>query len=137
MLKVLLLVCFLASVSAFSPFLSKSPSRAFSGLQMKEGPVHKKGEFDNFSREVPVLQKNRKNEAFVPQRIRPRRNRKSAAIRSMVRENVVTPKDFIYPLFIYDGDKKEEIASMPDCYRHTLDTMLDEIGEAMSYGVGT
>eukprot|EP01083_Nonionella_stella_P138560 421609_1 len=38
------------------------------------------------------------------QRVRPRRNRKSAAVRSMVRENIVTPSNFIYPLFIHDED---------------------------------
>ena len=35
--------------------------------------------------------------------IRPRRNRKSPAIRRLVRETVLTPDDFIYPLFIHDG----------------------------------
>ena len=41
-------------------------------------------------------------QAWVPQRPRPRRNRKSEAMRSMVRENVVRPANFIYPLFIHE-----------------------------------
>lgn len=41
-------------------------------------------------------------QAWVPQRPRPRRNRKSEAMRSMVRENVVRPSNFIYPLFIHE-----------------------------------
>lgn len=56
----------------------------------------------------------------------------------MVRENVVTPNDFIYPLFITEelptGDK-QEIVSMPNCYRHSLDSMMKEVEEAMSFGV--
>lgn len=54
----------------------------------------------------------------------------------MVRENIVTPKDFIYPLFIHDDDKKQEISSMPGCYRNSLATMMEEVEEAMKYGIG-
>ena len=42
--------------------------------------------------------------------IRPRRLRKTGAIREMVRENHLTPSDFIYPLFIHEKVFKEEIA---------------------------
>jgi hypothetical protein len=40
--------------------------------------------------------------SWVPQMGRPRRNRKSEVMRSMVRENIVLPSNFIYPLFIHD-----------------------------------
>jgi len=61
---------------------------------------------------------------------RPRRNRKSSAIRAMVQETNVSINDFIYPLFLIEGsDKKEEIASMPGIYRYSLDLMLREIKE--------
>lgn len=93
-------------------------------------------EFDNFASNNPVLQRNRLNEPFAPQRIRPRRNRKSEIMRGLARENVVTPKDLIYPLFIHDGDYKEEISSMPGCFRHSMTTMLEEVEEAMSFGIG-
>ena len=39
--------------------------------------------------------------------IRPRRNRKSDAIRSLVRENTLQPSDFIMPLFLIEGEKKK------------------------------
>ena len=43
--------------------------------------------------------------------IRPRRNRKSAAIREMVEETTLTTKDFIFPLFLLEGqNKKVEVA---------------------------
>ena len=53
---------------------------------------------------------------------RPRRLRKSAAVRSLVQENQIQASDFIVPLFFMEGeDCKEEIASMPGYYRFTLD----------------
>mmetsp|Transcript_16998 Transcript_16998/g.38248 ORF Transcript_16998/g.38248 Transcript_16998/m.38248 type:complete len:294 (-) Transcript_16998:527-1408(-) len=86
----------------------------------------------------PALIRNNADEVWVPQRARPRRNRKSAAVRSMVRENIVTPANFIYPLFIHeDGPENVPIESMPGCQRHTLESMLREVGEAMEQGVGT
>ena len=71
------------------------------------------------------------------QRARPRRNRKSPAMRGMVRENIVTPSNFIYPLFIHEEDFNQPIASMPGCERHSLDSMLREVGEAYDLGVKT
>ena len=99
-------------------------------------PVSTKWEFDNFMKSSPVLKQNRVDGPWVEQRQRPRRNRKSANIRGMVRENIVTPKDFIYPLFIHESDNMEEISSMPGCFRHTMKTMMLEVEEAMKYGVG-
>eukprot|EP01038_Epipyxis_sp_PR26KG_P009268 gene9268-12485_t len=103
-------------------------------LSKSETPLNT-AEFDPFARESPVLSVNRLNEPWVHQKARPRRNRKSEAMRSMVRENIVTPKDFIYPLFIHEENYKEEISSMPDCFRHSLSTMMLEVEEAVKYGV--
>lgn len=75
--------------------------------------------------------------SFLLQRARPRRNRKSPAMRAMVRENIVTPANFIYPLFIHDEDFNTEIPSMPGCERHSLQSMLAEVGEAFDEGVKT
>eukprot|EP01041_Mallomonas_annulata_P013692 gene13692-29110_t len=80
---------------------------------------------------------NRLGDPWVHQRQRPRRNRKGPAIREMVRENLVTPSNFIYPLFIHEEDYKQEISSMPDCFRHSLTTMMLEVEEAIQYGVKT
>ena len=49
--------------------------------------------------------------------IRPRRLRRTEAIREMVRENHLNPSDFIYPLFIHEKDYKEEISAMPGTFR--------------------
>merc|ERR1719387_2303009 len=83
-------------------------------------------------KEVPegVLQMNQRGRPWVAQRPRPRRNRKSEAVRRMVRENMLTAADFIYPLFIHDELENAEIASMPGCERHSLQSMLAEAKEA-------
>ncbi len=69
---------------------------------------------------------------------RPRRNRKSAAIRAMVEETKIGAEHLIYPLFLKDGKGvKEEIASLPNNYRWSLDLLLPEIEECMNLGVRT
>jgi porphobilinogen synthase len=68
-----------------------------------------------------------------------RRNRilrQSPAIRSMVAETILTPNDFIVPLFITEGENiKLEIASMPNYYRHSLDNTVKEVKELWSMGL--
>lgn len=67
---------------------------------------------------------------------RPRRNRKSEAIRAMVEETRVTTDDLIFPLFLIDGNnKKVEVASMPGIFRLTADLMLKEIEECLKLGI--
>jgi porphobilinogen synthase len=69
---------------------------------------------------------------------RPRRNRKSAAIRQMVQETQLHPSDFIYPLFLLEGkSQKTEVSSMPGIYRLSQDLMLKEIEQCMKLGVQT
>lgn len=67
--------------------------------------------------------------------LRPRRNRQSEAIRSLVRETVLVPADLIYPLFVHDKAADEQIASMPGCKRWSLDGLVAEVGEAHAAGV--
>jgi len=83
----------------------------------------------------PAVSRNKYDGVWVKQRARPRRNRKSAGVRAMVRENIVTPAQFILPLFIHDEDENSEILSMPGCYRHTSSSMMNEIGESLELGV--
>ena len=68
-----------------------------------------------------------------------RRNRilrATPAIRSMVAETIVTPNDFIAPLFIDEGENiKTEIASMPGYYRNSLDNTILEVKELWSLGI--
>ncbi|MDZ7717809.1 MAG: porphobilinogen synthase [Balneolaceae bacterium] len=67
---------------------------------------------------------------------RPRRLRSSDAVRKMVAENHLSADDFIAPLFVMEGEgKKEEIASMPDYYRFTIDLLLKEVEEIQSLGI--
>ena len=59
--------------------------------------------------------------------IRPRRNRRTDAIRRMVEETVLRPSDLVVPLFLIEGyQKKEEVDSMPGIYRMTLDLALKQ-----------
>ena len=69
---------------------------------------------------------------------RNRRLRSSEIVRSMVREHQLSPSDFIVPLFAVEGsDVKEEIASMPDYYRMSLDHLKKEVQELWSMGLQT
>ncbi len=69
---------------------------------------------------------------------RPRRNRKSAAIRDMVRETEVSTKDLIYPIFMVDGKGvKDEISSMPGNYRWSEDLLLPEIESCLNMGINS
>lgn len=68
--------------------------------------------------------------------IRPRRNRKSSAIRSLVEETKVSTDDFIFPLFLLEGDQdKVEVDSMPGIYRLGIESMLKEIEESLKLGI--
>ena len=70
--------------------------------------------------------------------IRPRRNRKSAAIRNMVEETHLGVQHLIYPIFLKDGKNiKEEIASLPNNYRWSLDQLIPEIEICMKLGIYT
>jgi porphobilinogen synthase len=68
-----------------------------------------------------------------------RRNRilrQSPAIRSLVSETILTPNDFIVPLFITEGENiKLEIASMPNYYRQSLDNTVKEVKELWGMGL--
>ncbi len=68
-----------------------------------------------------------------------RRNRilrATPAIRSMVAETILTPNDFIAPLFIDEGENvKTEITSMPGYYRNSIDNTILEVKELWSLGI--
>ena len=67
-----------------------------------------------------------------------RRNRSlrtNESIRSLVRETIITPNDFLVPLFIVEGKGvKEEIASMPNYFRYSLDLLEKEVKALMEDG---
>ena len=67
---------------------------------------------------------------------RNRRLRASEAIRSLVRETIITPNDFLVPLFVVEGKGvKEEIASMPNYYRFSLDLLEKEVKDLWKLGL--
>jgi porphobilinogen synthase len=67
---------------------------------------------------------------------RPRRNRKSASLRALVRETLLAPSDFILPLFVMEGTKKKTpIASMPGVFRLTRDLVVAEAKRAYKLGI--
>lgn len=69
---------------------------------------------------------------------RPRRNRKSEAVRSMIRENEVKVSNLIQPIFLIDGqDVSEVIPSLPVAKRLSLDKVLVEIGTCTELGIHT
>lgn len=68
--------------------------------------------------------------------IRNRRLRANQAIRNLVRETTLSPYDFIVPLFVVEGKGiKEEIASMPNYYRYSLDLLQKEVKELWAMGL--
>tara|TARA_R110002167_G_scaffold5857_1_gene26952 strand:+ start:1362 stop:2336 length:975 start_codon:yes stop_codon:yes gene_type:complete len=67
---------------------------------------------------------------------RNRRLRSNEAIRSLVRETIISPNDFLVPLFVVEGKGvKEEIASMPNYYRYSLDLLEKEVKELWAMGL--
>jgi porphobilinogen synthase len=73
--------------------------------------------------------------AGFPQ-VRLRRMRQSAALRGMVRETTLSPRDFVYPLFVTHGrDMRLPIDPMPGQFQFSVDQLLIEVTEAESLGV--
>lgn len=68
--------------------------------------------------------------------IRPRRLRRTSAIRDMVRETTLSTKDLIFPLFVKHGrGERDPIPSMPGQYRFSPDTIVKETEEIRSMGI--
>lgn len=68
--------------------------------------------------------------------MRMRRIRGNKILREMTKETVLEISDFIYPLFVVEGENiKKEIPSMPDCYHFSIDKLEDEIKEIVNLGI--
>lgn len=68
--------------------------------------------------------------------VRPRRLRATAGVRTMISETQLTVSDLIYPMFVLDGAGQiEAIASMPDVYRYSIDTLLTKLEEVVGLGI--
>ncbi len=67
---------------------------------------------------------------------RPRRLRSTETIRRMVRENTLSPDNFIYPLFVTHGKGvKKEIGSMPGNYQQSIDNLVRDCEETFNLGI--
>lgn len=67
---------------------------------------------------------------------RPRRMRKDEFSRRLMRENVLTTNDLIYPVFVLDGENRtEEVASMPGVKRQSIDVLLKTAAECVQLGI--
>jgi porphobilinogen synthase len=67
---------------------------------------------------------------------RPRRLRRSEALRRMVRETTLSVHSLVYPLFVCPGTRvKEEIRSMPGNYRWSVDLLVEECKSAFDLGI--
>ncbi len=67
---------------------------------------------------------------------RPRRLRRTEAIRSLVRETRLTPDCFIYPLFVCEGEGvRREVSSMPGVFQLSVDEAVKEAAAAKAEGV--
>ncbi|MFN8561212.1 MAG: porphobilinogen synthase [Anaerolineae bacterium] len=77
-----------------------------------------------------------RQEQATTQRIRPRRLRRTPALRRMVRETSLAPDDFIYPLFIRHGrDIRQPIRSMPGQFQWSIDRVVEEVRDAYALGI--
>ena len=67
---------------------------------------------------------------------RPRRNRASSSLRSLVAETSLHPQNFIWPVFLVEGlQKKEEIPSLPGVYRWSVDLLAGQLKDALRLGI--
>ncbi|MBR1728469.1 MAG: porphobilinogen synthase [Selenomonadaceae bacterium] len=72
----------------------------------------------------------------MKQKLRPRRMRISENIRSMIRENNLSTKDLIYPIFVVAGEKiKDEIKSMPNVYHLSVDNAVEVAKKIADLGI--
>jgi porphobilinogen synthase len=67
---------------------------------------------------------------------RPRRLRRTESIRALVRETNLSPDDFVYPLFVCEGEAvRREIGSMPGCFNLSIDEVVKETEAARAEGI--
>ena len=66
---------------------------------------------------------------------RPRRLRRTPALRALVQEHSLTAADFIYPLFVHEGTDVQPIGAMPGANRWSLDRLMGEVQRAWELGI--
>lgn len=74
--------------------------------------------------------------SFLELSQRPRRNRRTSAIRSLVQETRLHPSQLIAPYFVVEGEgEKQTIGSLPGVYRYSIDLLVAEVAEAYALGI--
>ena len=67
---------------------------------------------------------------------RPRRLRRSEALRELVRETRLSASGFVYPMFVCPGTKvRTEVSSMPGIYQQSVDQLVEECREVAALGI--
>ena len=66
---------------------------------------------------------------------RPRRNRQTPAIRSLVQETLLTSADFVVPFFVHEEEERAPISLMPKVFRHSIDSLTQEAELLHAQGV--
>ncbi len=76
---------------------------------------------------------------FIDQKfpsLRFRRTKKNEKIRNLVSETSVSANDFIWPVFICDGNNiEQDVPSMPGVKRRSIDRLVDAASEAFDFGI--
>ena len=68
--------------------------------------------------------------------LRPRRLRISSGMRDLVRETALSPRDFVYPIFVVPGvHVREEIPSMPGCFHYSVDHVAEVARAIAAHGI--
>lgn len=67
--------------------------------------------------------------------VRPRRNRKSAAMRGLMRETSLTAANLVYPMFVQEGEEDTPIESLPGCTRWSVGHIADECRRLFGLGI--
>eukprot|EP00922_Rhytidocystis_sp_ex-Travisia-forbesii_P033327 GHVS01049510.1.p1 GENE.GHVS01049510.1~~GHVS01049510.1.p1 ORF type:complete len:439 (+),score=49.53 GHVS01049510.1:38-1318(+) len=83
------------------------------------------------------MEVNNREEVWLPQSRRPRRYRKSLAIRKMVEEHTVRMSQLIYPLFVHEKENDEDIEAMEGCKRWSVNGLIEEVRQAVEVGVNS
>src|SRR3954468_15802267 len=79
---------------------------------------------------------SRTTRGMLDLRHRPRRLRRTAGIRALVRETRLSPENFLYPLFVVTGEgQRREVTSMPGVFQLSVDEIVREASLAKSEGV--
>src|SRR3954454_20912438 len=85
---------------------------------------------------MPTKSDSKTTRGMLDLRRRPRRLRRSAGVRAMVRETRLSPDNLIYPLFVVAGEgQRREVSSMPGVFQLSVDEILKEAAAAKREGV--